>query len=561
MKNIMKRLQDIKHPKITIVMLIVGIVYFSWSCSKMGSEINNPLEKLSLNVRVVGIDETVRQGNSGSQARLGFESQTLAPTQEFAGFDATVEVDHKLQPKGRRAILKSGSKNSKGKSLYGALMDPGVKYRLFLYKADNTFVSSTVLTSDIAATIGVEAGVSYKWYALSYNSSETPMDIDPLNPSVTTLNMPEGKDILYDAGTFNVPTGPTPINVAINILFNHKVSRIGVELNSMGMFANMTAGTVSISGLTLNTGTFDLSDGTWKSYTPYTATLDWSKFGNVEPAYSDRKIAYFFTAKEDLISGIGVQLSGLDLAIDDNSTRSFNTLLAATPSVFNFNVTPQVANDHRLLINLIESPLTIGGKKWARTNLYYVAGHNAYRFHHTYAHTAARNTFFSFKGVVPENFGINGDPCALVYPAGKWIQPSDADFQNVITIGDTYTTYGTVGVLGYFEYTNSTGTAAPYPGKNLRFNFNGGSTDVTVLGGVVNVTLGNYGDIAEIWTSSSGLILPLDVALSAWHYNGRMNITFKEDVVAAQLLNVKAIGVDVVESPFKNIRCIRAPGQ
>ncbi len=558
----MEKLTNHFNWKLAGVIFLTTAYFLLVGCSKQMTADDGISKKTKISVRVVGIDESIKNAKEEPKASASSKEVSAKEVAElhFAGFDASLSVDHELGTAGGRRMIKSSSRKGASKQVMGAVMDPGVKYRLYLYKADNSFVSSTELTSDVPAEIEVDQDVSYKWYALSYNNSESPADINPATPTVTSLALPANKDILYDAGTFSVPTGPTPIDVPVNIVFDHMVSRIGIELNTMGMFADMTSAVVSVTGLSTYSGNFDIASGTWGTLTAAANGIDWADFVNIEEPYADRKIAYVYTPSTAAINNLTVTLTDLSLKLDDNNVRSFSTLLAATPSVFTFNVTPVVANDHRLLVDLIESPLTVGGVRWGRANLYYQGGHNPYRFHHTYAHSSARNTFFSFRGLVPESFGVNGDPCAEVYPAGKWRVPTNNDLMALTGTPPLYlngqaNTTGSTGGLGYLEYTNATGTAAPYPSNDLHFNYNGGSLSVGIIGGLLQVTFGNLGVTGEYWSSTNGTNILGLIGLGGY---SMLLSNALGDTMEAELLNVQTLGVDVIESPFKNVRCVRA---
>src|SRR5690606_23544420 len=137
-------------------------------------------------------------------------------------------------------------------------------------------------------TIAVTPGTTYKWVALSYNNQ------DPI-PTITTGNtsllMPQNKDILYASGNITIPSTPGA-NVSLPIAFNHAFSRLAIELNSMGVFRPMNSGTVSVTGLALRTGTINLVTGAvTPETTTFTPTINWDSFTNIDPAYSDAKIA------------------------------------------------------------------------------------------------------------------------------------------------------------------------------------------------------------------------------------------------------------------------------
>src|SRR5690606_16041044 len=84
---------------------------------------------------------------------------------------------------------------------------------------------------------------------------------------------------------------------SIGILFNHAFSRIGIELNTIGVFGEITGNPlVSVTGLELATGSINLLDGSITAGANYTPTLSYLDFENVDPAFNDAKIAYVYTA-------------------------------------------------------------------------------------------------------------------------------------------------------------------------------------------------------------------------------------------------------------------------
>jgi hypothetical protein len=124
-------------------------------------------------------------------------------------------------------------------------------------------------------------------------------------------------------------------------------------------------------------------------------------------------------------------------------------------------------------------------------------------------------------------------------------------------IGGQSPTYGTSNGRGYFEY-NASGTAAPYPNNKLHFNFNGGSTSFAVVNGLVQINLGNFGTRAEIWTGSSGIKIGGLLGLGAWYYHGEKGIFGNNSAdLTANLLNISVIGIDLIETQMKNVRCVR----
>ena len=536
----------------SLALLLIGSSTFS-SCSKDKEPIEEiaQVEGTKLMLNVSGIDESQQLSTKGPQAKAVQPSSGNTKILEFPEFDAVLETDHNLPFTASQSITKATS--SKGNAKRAAAIDNGVKYRLYLFSQDGTaFITSTQFTAGTQGTIDVTQGKTYKWVALSYNSAE---DIPEITSADTKISLPSGKDILYTSGEVSVPTGNGNVNVPIDIMFKHKFARLGVELNTQGMFANMTGAKVAVAGI--KTASIDLATGNLSDLVTADHEIPFTSFKDINSLYQDAKIAYTYTADPTAVTGgIKVNVSNLALKIDDNSIRQFSS----TPVNFAFNITPVLGNSHRLLVNLIESPLTVEGTRWARQNLYYQAGHNPYRFHHTYAHSNARNTYFSFKGLVPDQFGVNSDPCAQVYPKGIWRQASESDFRKLtgfLGVGGKNTTYGAVNNRGYFEY-DASGTAAPYPSNKLHFNFNGGSNSFAIVNGVLQINLANYGNRAELWTGTSGMNIGGLLGFGAWYYHaerGAFNI--HNDDLTANLLNVSAIGVDFIETQLKNVRCVR----
>lgn len=536
----------------SLALLLVGSGTFS-SCSKDKEHVEETakVEGTKLMLNVSGIVESQPISTKGSQAKVAASNSGNNKVLEFPEFDAVLQTDNNIPFKAAQSLTKAAS--TSGSSTRAAAIENGVKYRLYLFSQDGTqLISSEQFIAGTQGTIDVTQGTTYKWVALSYNTTD---DVPAITPTNTKISLPGGKDILYTSGEVSVPTGGSSVNVPINIMFNHKFARLGIELNTQGMFANMTGAKVAVAGI--KTASIDVANGALSDLVAADHEIPFVDFKDINALYQDAKIAYTYTADPAAVTGgIKVNVSNLALKIDDNSTRQFS----ATPVNFSFNITPVLGNSHRLLVNLIESPLTVEGTRWARQNIYYQAGHNPYRFHHTYAHSNARNTYFSFKGLVPDQFGVNSDPCAQVYPTGVWRQASESDFRKLtglLGIGGKQTTYGSVNNRGYFEY-DASGTAAPYPSNKLHFNFNGGSDSFAFVNGILQINLANYGNRAELWTGTSGVNLGGLFGFGAWYYHadrGAFNI--HNDDLTASLLNVSVIGVDLVETQLKNVRCVR----
>ena len=549
-------------------------------CSKEQEPGQSLSDGATLSVSVLGVTDAEEissiDDKKTSSVKSTVNPQTASSKEmQFDGFDALVSVERDVEEKSKISVG-SSSKGASG-DLMAAAVPVGVRYRLLFYKSDGTFVKSALLTSGTAGQLTIPKGATYNWSAISYNNTGSIPDINPANP---TLTLPANRDVLYAKGTINIPANAADGTTPLGIVFNHRLARIGIELNTMGMFANMNSAGVTVSGALAKTGTINLRTGALSNLTNYTTGITYSSFTNVDPLYSDRKIAYFYTADSTANTNLVVSLNALSIQLDTNTPRVF-TNLGTAPASFTFSITPVLGRGYRAVINLLESPIPLGGVRWARNNLYYNgAGHNPYRFQHTYRANSNTNSFFSYRGTLPERFATGGasgggDPCALVYPQGVWRQPTTTDFNalagvNILglsALGARAVTFGTDATGSYYQYDLGSGvpaTSTPYPDNRLRFYLNGNGSAVSLVEDLARVTIVNGATELHLWSSSSLLNIPLlGAGVGAYYFEG----TITSDLFGnplynrrqnAQILNISAVGLAVAQSDFKNVRCVRA---
>lgn len=551
------------NPKIVLAMLALCATQLMISCSKEKEKTNLLGDGTKLIVNVMGITDMTEVSAGKLKANAAdmpaIKEGEIMPKEmvNFEAFDAQVSLSKDDLKKRPVSIGESVTSNLGSGQLMAAAMEPDVTYRLVIYDNEDTFISSTELVSGTPGEVNIRKGGTYNWYAISFNNTDNIADVDENNP---VLNVPESSDLLYASGSITVDINAPDGNVPLGIVFAHKFSRIGLELNTMGMFADMNSVGVVVNGATGTTGTYDLINNSFSSTSSDPITVDFADFENVDPLYGDRKIAYVYSSVETSTT-LSVDINALDIQLDDGTNRVF-TNLAASPVTFNFTLTPQNGATYTARMNFVESPLTLDGVQWARQNLYYTGGHNPYRFHHTYAHTQQRNSYFSFRGMVPQNFGSDsndGDPCALVYPEGVWRQAEADDFESLTGNGAILfptpgqpATYGTEDGLGYLEYQGSNGVGAPYPSNNLRFNMNGGGLSLGLVDGLVQIDLFSYGNEALVWSHDAAVDLGI-AWIGAYAYEGLQS----DQTTVIDAVQVGLLGIGVVESSFKNIRCVR----
>lgn len=584
----------------TVLLATSGMLVTSCSKEKNTAiEQTDEHEGTNLVLSIKGINEsdgTVKQASTK-------EKTTKLNVKSYSDVDVVSAVDNNVPFKAASSVAVkrngAGQVAAAGSNLRAAALNDGVTYRLYLFSEDGSQLISSQQFSvaGSVSTINVTPGTTYKWVALSYNNEDAIPDI---TAGSTSLELPENKDVLYASGNVTVPSTPGA-DVALPITFDHKFSRIAIELNSMGIFGPMNSGTVSVSGLDLRTGTIDLATGAiTAASTTFTPTIDWNSFTNIDPTYADAKIAYAYTAGTTALSNVVVSVSDLAIShLDNNTPRTYAT---AAPINITFSVTPELGKSHRLLANIVESAITSTGStvKWSRSNLYYVAGHNPYRFFAENKQRSDASSWFAYGAVRPGEF-VNStdyaDPCALVYPAGLWKQPSHADFDpytssdglltNILgsitdlligTKAPNSTPSPTGSTTGnYIQYTT---TSTDNPAFNdqsnkLRFYYNGQITniDLTLLNpntltldltNILNLLGLSYGREAAYWASDEpNSILGL-INLGTWGYISSIKSPLLGGRMAtaqgsAELLStVSILGLDVASTTMKNIRCVRA---
>ncbi|MDM1296830.1 hypothetical protein HX021_21305 [Sphingobacterium sp. N143] len=474
------------------------------SCSKDKTEVTQQKgDKLTFSVSGIkneNADSGVKRAGLSSTSKTANKSKIYS----FADVDMAVSTDN--------TVPVSSSNISSVKRTNGLAADatPGtteniaqdVKYVVYIYSG-NTLVTSKVFQAGTDGTIdGLDPATTYTWVALSYNTAD---DQPTENPANNTITLPQNKDVLYAKGTVNLASDSN-----ISILFNHAFSRIGIELNTIGVFGNITGTpTVNVSGLQLASGDINLMDGTVTPGAAFTPTLSYTDFVNVDPAYNDAKIAYVYTASTAAQTAIKVQLQNLAIShADGNVPRTY----FSNATDFDFQVTPEIGKSHHLLLNVVESPLVTNYNghqvKWGRSNLYY-RGNNGngrnYAFYANNTQTGKANGYFAFGSIVPGQFATtttnNGDPCALVYPAGLWKQPAKADFAGMVR-GDIKADELTGALGGLGQVVDATGLTGLV---NIITNLLGNATSVLVNTQAPNSSLApsspfNYGQ----YTLASG---------------------------------------------------------
>jgi len=570
-------------------------------------------------VRVAGINnsdngEVKTKGSTKTSSTSNFKK---VDDPQNTGFDAFVGVDNNVIPESAIGISKRGISSSG--STKAEVITQSATYKLFLYKKVGTNLvaaGSQQFSTTAAGSLAVEKGQEYEWYALSYNNTE---NLDETPDGTDLIQLDGNKDVLYAKGSFTVPNTAGNVAVPLNITFDHKFARIAIELNTMGMFGPIQTGTnkttVAVSGLIPQTAKINLKTGALVGHSNTTAPLnDITTYVDAN-GFGDKRVAYVYTAST-AAHNVTVNVTNLTIKLDNNQDRTFT---GARP--FNFTFTPGPNKNLRVLVAAMESPLVRDGVSWARSNLYYngpdnptaaTMTHNPYRFFHTNPLTSAdvndpmtKASFFAFKAHLPRTFAVASDalqkdPCALVFPANRWKTPSEADLGTLTNtsgllgnvlggltsgLGLTATPYASFSDGQYIEYDiaglfnpkPTTGQNAAYGTNssglnNLRFPYNGTMVNLAAVNSLITLNLGStHGSNAAFWSSQGiedtvigGVLGSGDLLdLGAWSWAGRNAAIlglFQSPFTSksAGVLNIGLLGpVNVIQSPFMNVRCVR----
>lgn len=572
--------------------IVMAILLFG--CSKEEAIVENSTEELvQLTVDVAGVDEEnapeeIATGTSSGSishetSAVGALASGLVKELSFEGFDAITLVENDGYESEslttQQIILRSASGGSGNKMV--TALPAGIRYRVLLYRSNGVFWNSQEATSGTALNIPVALGETYTWYAYSYNDNQTVADVaDYNNPSIATGTT---RDLITASGTVQIAaTGSTHLAIT----FAHRTNRVGVELNTLGMFANLTNATLTLTGTNFTSGTFNLRTNAITGATAYTpAAVNIASFVRpINYTYTDRNIAYFYTANTAALPSLQVNLSNFSITLSNNTVRSF-----AGSTNYTFNVTQfaSLGRSKTAVINLVESPVTVAGIQWARSNLYLLnnstTAHNPYRFYPTNTNTYARESYWPWRGLTPADASVgSGDPCRQVYPTGRWRTPTPTELTTLsnTTTGRTFypgngngSTTQTGVTLGSIQYTG-TGTGAPsYPNSNLVIPYNGHAPNFSFLTGLVNLDFAteDYGRDAYLWTDAPEIALGTALGVDAQYYRAGQTpyLSVSFDLVISTQYNTASstamgsvtlanvAGLNAVSSGFQNVRCVR----
>jgi hypothetical protein len=553
----------------TAVLLVSGLTFFT-GCSKTEKkEVITPENITSLRVNVLGSTDLIEDETSstkGAKLATTQATETAAPVkgelEEYKSFDAIVTVQEDAS---RAQKPESATRNKPGsKGRLAAVIAPGVQYRVLIYQ-NGTFLTSKLASSGTALDIEVAKGATYTWIAYSYNKDNSVTLPDVASTSAPTIPTGENNDLLYASGSITIPTTAGIIVTPLDITFAHKLRRIGIELNTEGMFADLTAAQITFAGNYFKKGTLDLLTGSLTGSSQAYATIPTSSTYEQAPGhgFNDRNVFYFYSTDPAAINNVQLTINSFSISLDNSTIRTFST--PATLAPFNIPAISALGKSQTAKVDLIESPITVAGSRWARANLYYhpTATHNRYRFHHMNAQTNMRNSYWPWHAATPDENVGTADPCKLVYPANTWKTPTPAQ---LVALTNTTPTYKTSAPRN-INYAG-TGASAPYPnGNTLTFPLNGNGAGLELLGvQLLPFSTPEYGTHVHLWSDDPTINLLNLLGVGVNYYSGRNEnvIIFGEQHSAGMAstlitnINVPILNINVLSAGYKNIRCVRA---
>lgn len=455
----------------------------------------------SLSIQVEGIENEIdTKASKASNSRSSSQLPTGVLEEKdvtYKEFDAIVRLQEDQVAGDRTVSNNQVAKGTAGKSATKALaMDPGIKYRLLLYK-DSKFVTSLHAQSGVASHVEVVKGEEYTWYAYSYNTTDNIPDV--ANPAAPVIESAVDKPLLYASGTVTV-TGAGNVDKPLLVRFAHRTSKIGAELSARGMFAGLESITANFAGTDyIQKGTLNVLTGQYESMTA--VDVGNLVFTNFSVKTKDTiKVASYYTAAQTPIPAMTVNVQTFTIKLD-KVYNGVGTRTFSTPFQFSMDL-PDMAWGHRLTsaMDLIESAVTVNGIRWSRANLYFSEADRAYRFRHQIEPIYGRveEEYWNFKAPFPNGTIGGQDPCTRVYPLGKWKMPNRDETSKLISQDQDGVNRQLTG--DYVEYV-ATGTAAPYPSNKMRVNKMG---YFHVIGGIFGVN--EDGSNGYFWTSETGFL-------------------------------------------------------
>lgn len=337
--------------RIAVVLLVVMGIHVLGSCSK---EISNGLtttggDKLSFTITGV-VEETVvvptskTNKNSKLQAKESslFSNGPAASLQDkqiipLDGFDAVLTVEEGSYNDNLLQLGAVANVNNHG-GLTAATKPLGAnkKYRVIVFEAGTSNVVATeVGTSGTRLDVGVDKGKSYDWVIYSFNDTEDP------GVSTTTLET-DHRDLIYAKSIAPIVIGGaagdgTDVNVPINVVLQHQLARVVVEVNAANFPGDIVALSAELGASNyFKRGTFNLKTGEISNPVAI-STGPSMNFTSQNATNNQIKVSNFYTVATTQINPFAVNINSLTI-----STPAGNSSLSATRNFSFTKIVPEL---------------------------------------------------------------------------------------------------------------------------------------------------------------------------------------------------------------------------
>ncbi|WP_133228498.1 hypothetical protein [Sphingobacterium corticibacter] len=228
----------------SIFATVILIILILFGCSD--KLVETPGELLQLKIGVEGITASVENISTITSQRSAntWENNSSTFSGDESGFitSLTTIQDGLIGASNEDSSDSYKIQNPIKKTINRAVIDmqEGYTYRVLIYNRNTgEFWRTIQARSGTPATVEGQRGVTYTWYAYSYNNmDEIPAPANVLNPLIET---PIDKSLMYATGEITIPTtGQAEANI-IGILFEHKVAqlRIKIDATSLATYATI----------------------------------------------------------------------------------------------------------------------------------------------------------------------------------------------------------------------------------------------------------------------------------------------------------------------------------
>ncbi|WP_343557754.1 hypothetical protein [Sphingobacterium sp.] len=443
---------------------LITMTAISCSTNKDKNEISSSDSNISIrSVKYINDDHVtdinVISDEDGSSAKLSASTQNAKTAENTLDIQKSAEFDYTADLQSNATIKTSTNSGLARASVDNKLKAANIpltkdkKFRLvFVEDGQSTPLYNDVLNAGQDPQLKVAAGKKYHWYAFSVNDANTVPNIDGsgnISPSDLT-----NKDFMFDSGDITT----TEDQNYLDIIFLRQMAAIDVTVNTRGIFGGITNNsTFSVGSGTgtnftnlIQTGTFNVYNGSFSNLQDaeplkgsQMTAVD-SRWGNAE------KTGRFFTANTTATiaaNNLRIRLNSLNIALDDNTTRTFssNTLVPVSHAA---SLSLAKGTLSKTSIRLIESGIKVGNVVWARTNMIYDANKlygsaytkgssDAYRFrtNNEYAYPNVNAEYWNFGASTPTGTDVNTvDGCGRVFPEGTWRYPQELNNPKEMTL-------------------------------------------------------------------------------------------------------------------------------